>query len=63
MSLFVPLNSANNLCFSIYLARFLEPQLPESELESRATVIHNDAGFSNQDKIGLHDIYQGLKIS
>ncbi len=35
---------------------FSRSQLPESELESRATVIHNDAGFSNQDKIGLHDI-------
>ncbi len=35
MSLFVPLNCANNLCFSFCLVRFLEPQLPESELEIR----------------------------
>ncbi len=57
MNLFVHMNSTiNNVCFSICLARFLEPQLPESELESRATVIHNDAGFLIQDKIGLHDI-------
>ncbi|KAI7814543.1 putative DNA polymerase-like protein, partial [Triplophysa rosa] len=55
-SLFCPINIANNLCFSICLAHFLDPELPESDLESRAEVIQNEAGFTIQDKIGLHDI-------
>ncbi|MGL5597509.1 MAG: hypothetical protein ACRDDA_05195, partial [Aeromonas sp.] len=55
ISLFCPINVTNNLCFSICLVHFLEPQLPENELEARALVMHNDAGFAIQDKIGLHD--------
>lgn len=50
------MNIANNLCFSICLAHFLNPELPESELERRAEVIQNDAGFAKQHMIGLHDI-------
>ncbi|XP_065122769.2 uncharacterized protein [Paramisgurnus dabryanus] len=55
-SLFCPMNISNNLCFSICLAHFLDPALPESDLERRAAVIQNDTGFSIQDKIGLCDI-------
>ncbi|KAL1252652.1 hypothetical protein QQF64_017345 [Cirrhinus molitorella] len=56
MCLFSPINISNKLCFSLCLAHFLDPQLPVSELESHAAVIHNNAGFSIQDAIGLHDI-------
>lgn len=56
MSLFCPMNVSNKLCFSICLARFLNPQLPESELESCALSIHNNAGFSINDPIALHHI-------
>ncbi|XP_026139311.1 uncharacterized protein LOC113115834 isoform X1 [Carassius auratus] len=55
-SLFCPINISNNLCFSICLARFLNPQRPESELEKLASVIQNSVGFSIQDRIGLGDI-------
>ncbi|XP_026137823.1 uncharacterized protein LOC113114924 [Carassius auratus] len=55
-SLFCPINISNNLCFSICLARFLNPQHPESDLEKLTTVIQNSVGFSIQDPIGLCDI-------
>lgn len=66
-SLFCPTNISNNLCFSICLARFLNPQHPESELEKLGTVIQNSVGFSIQDRIGLGDIASferalGIKI-
>ncbi|XP_051743101.1 uncharacterized protein LOC127508773 isoform X1 [Ctenopharyngodon idella] len=56
MSLFSPMNISNKLCFSICLAHFLNPQAPENELERLAVSIHNDAGFSIQDKIGFGDL-------
>ncbi len=54
-NLFCPINLSNQLCFSICLARFLNPQLPESELEKLAVTIQN-SGFSIQDRIALSDI-------
>ncbi|XP_016338626.1 uncharacterized protein LOC107686231 [Sinocyclocheilus anshuiensis] len=67
MSLFCPVNTGNKLCFCICLVHFLDPQLPESELENRANVIQNNAGLTSQDPIGLHDIARfenllGVKI-
>ncbi|XP_048025642.1 uncharacterized protein LOC125254846 [Megalobrama amblycephala] len=56
MSLFCPTNVSNNLCFSICLAHFLNPQLPENELERIAATIHNNAGFSIQKQIGFDNI-------
>ncbi|XP_067306560.1 uncharacterized protein [Pseudorasbora parva] len=56
MSLFAPVNISNKLCFSICLAHFLNPQTPDSELERLATIIHNNAGFSIHDKIGLDNV-------
>ncbi|MGL5901449.1 MAG: hypothetical protein ACRCZO_02085, partial [Cetobacterium sp.] len=56
MLLFCPTNVSNNLCFSICLARFLNPQLPENELERTAATIHNSAGFSIKKQIGFDNI-------
>ncbi len=50
MSLFVPLNYTNNLCFSICLARFLELQLPESELENRQPSSTTMQGFRTKTR-------------
>ncbi len=66
-NLFCPINLSNQLCFSICLARFLNPQLPESELEKLAVTIQNSVGFSIQDRIALSDIASferalGIKI-
>nr|DAC81392.1 TPA_asm: PolB-N [Pimephales minnow adintovirus] len=55
-SLFCPTNISNNLCFSICLARFLNPHQPESGLEKLAAAIQNRVGFSIQDRIGFSDI-------
>ncbi|XP_067296541.1 uncharacterized protein [Pseudorasbora parva] len=55
-TLFCPINLSNNLCFSICLARFLNPQLPENELEKLATSIQNAVGFSIHNPIALSDI-------
>ncbi len=52
----------------LYLSRsFLNPQLPESELEKLAVTIQNSVGFSIQDRIALSDIASferalGIKI-
>lgn len=56
ISLFCPVNKGNNLCLAICLAHFLDPELPENELESRANIIQTNAGFTSQDPIGLNDI-------
>ncbi len=66
-NLFCPINLSNQLCFSICLARFLNPQLSESELEKLAVTIQNSVGFSIQDRIALSDIASferalGIKI-
>ncbi|KAL1276986.1 hypothetical protein QQF64_023659 [Cirrhinus molitorella] len=44
----------NKLCLAICLAHFLDPQLPENELESCAAVIRQPsaAGFTSQDPTG-----------
>nr|XP_021323064.1 uncharacterized protein LOC110438038 isoform X1 [Danio rerio] len=55
-SLFIPTNISNKLCFSICIAHFLDPKLPECELENHASIIHNKVGLAIQDKVGFHDI-------
>ncbi len=44
INLFCPVNKGNQLCLTICLARFLHPQLPESKMESHASIIQTNAG-------------------
>ncbi|KAL0146560.1 hypothetical protein M9458_058191 [Cirrhinus mrigala] len=56
MNLFNPGNIADNMCFSICLARFLNPQCPDRELFRIANIIHTELGYDPQDKIAYHDV-------
>ncbi len=67
MNLFVPKNIADNMCFSICLAHFLNPRCPSQELVRIADNIHTDLGYHPQEKIAFHDAskfesYLDLKI-
>ncbi|MGL5905024.1 MAG: hypothetical protein ACRCZO_20250, partial [Cetobacterium sp.] len=56
MNLFCPTNITNNLCFTICLAHFLNPEKPHTELEAVAASIQKSAGFTAQHKISFNDI-------
>ncbi len=56
MNLFAPKNIADNMCFSICLAHFLNPHCPDQELIRIAKNIHTDLGYEPQDKIAFHDV-------
>lgn len=56
MNLFCPTNITNNLCFTICLAHFLNPEKPHTELEAVAASIQKSAGFTDQYKISFNDI-------
>ncbi len=56
MNLFVPKNIADNRCFSICLAHFLNPHCPYQELHAIACKIHSELGYQAQDKIAFHDV-------
>ncbi|XP_048008700.1 uncharacterized protein LOC125243250 [Megalobrama amblycephala] len=56
MNLFCPTNITNNLCFTICLAHFLNPEKPHTELEAVAASIQKSAGFTDQHKISFNDI-------
>ncbi len=56
MNLFVPKNIADNRCFSICLAHFLNPHCPDQELHAIACKIHSELGYQPQDEIAFHDV-------
>ncbi|XP_052426447.1 uncharacterized protein LOC127968976 [Carassius gibelio] len=56
MHLFAPKNVTDNMCFSMCIAHFLNPQCTDAELMTLARNIHTDLGYDPQDKIALHDV-------
>ncbi len=58
MNLFIPKNITDNMCFSICLAHFLNPQCPDQELVRIGRDIHTELGYEPQDKIAFHDVYK-----
>ncbi len=56
MNLFVPKNIADNRCFSMCLAHFLNPHCTDQELHAIACKIHAELGYSPQDKIAFHHV-------
>ncbi len=58
MNLFVARNITNNMCFSICLANFLNPQCPDQELVRIGRDIHTEQGYEPQDKIAFHDVFK-----
>ncbi len=58
LNLFLPGNITNNMCFSICLANFLNPQCPDQELVRIGRDIHTELGYEPQDKIAFHDVFE-----
>ncbi len=56
LNLYVPKNIADNRCFSICLAHFLNPHCPDQEILGIACKIHAELGYGPQDKIAFHDV-------
>ncbi len=63
MNLFAPKNITNNMCFSICLARFLNPHCLDQELIRIGRSIHTEQGYKPQDKIAFHDVFKFEKVS
>ena len=54
--LYNPLNTDNNLCFSMCLVMHIHPQTTEDDVQILAQQIHTGAGFNSSHKVSLSDV-------